>query len=263
MNKTIKYSVVKYDRTETETVEEIMIYEYPLSIILSDTHITTLTCTPENLKALVVGYLRTQGIIDSMEDIKTLEIDEKSGIARVNINSNMDKKPCRQVLPVGFNENNEKEFFQKLIRDLNCKVVKDNNITIGIEKIYHLMKENLSYSEAFKQTGGAHSIALCDKEKVLFICEDVARHNAVDKVMGEALIRNISLEDKILLISGRVSFEMVLKTSKSGIPIVVSKSAPTNLSIELSNALNITLIGFVRGEKANIYTNSYRVTEKN
>lgn len=259
MNKTVRYPVIRYNGAQSKSVEETMIYEYPLNLLVNGIYITTFTCTPEKLKALVIGFMNTKGIIDSIDDIETLEFDEENGVAKATIISHIDKIHGRPALGVGFNENTKKEFFSKLINNMKCKVTKNSDISIEVKKIYDLMKENLSFSEAFKETGGAHSIALCDREKILFVCEDVARHNAVDKVIGEAIIRNITFEDKILLISGRVSFEMVLKTARTGIPIVISKSAPTSLSIELAKALNITLIGFVRGENMVIYTNHQRV----
>ena len=125
--------------------------------------------------------------------------------------------------------------------------------------IYEVMKENLTSSELFKNTGGVHSVAIYDNERLLTIREDVARHNAMDKSIGYCLLNNIDLKDKIIFVSGRISCEMILKAAKASIPIVVSKSAPTNLSREIAKKLNITLVGFVRGERMNIYTNPQRI----
>ena len=121
------------------------------------------------------------------------------------------------------------------------------------------MKENLTSSELFKNTGGVHSVAIYDNEKLITIREDVARHNAMDKSIGYCILNNIDLKDKIIFVSGRISCEMILKAAKAGIPIVISKSAPTNLSREIAQKLNITLAGFVRGERMNIYTEPQRI----
>lgn len=121
------------------------------------------------------------------------------------------------------------------------------------------MKKNLDYSNVFKETGGVHCVALCDRENILVINEDVARHNALDKVIGESLEKEIYLKDKIVILSGRVSLEMILKCAKLNIPIIISKSAPTSLSVALAKMLNITLVGFVRGNKMNIYSGDERI----
>mgnify|MGYP001025920369 CR=1 FL=1 len=258
MIKIKKYPVVKYDKYEKESSCESMIYEYPLSLFINEKHIATLLCTPEKLDALVWGFLITQGIISNMDEVESFELDDKNGIAKIRLNANSDKQ-SRQLLPVGFNEEDRADFFSKLVESLNCKVAEDQCLSIDVSKVYELMDENLSYSEAFKQTGGAHCVALSDGEKIVVICEDVARHNAMDKAIGEALMRNIPLNDKIIFISGRVSFEMILKVARFGLPIVISKSAPTSLSIELAQKLNITLAGFVREEKMKIYTCPHRI----
>lgn len=258
MIKIKRYPLVKYDRGEKEITSESVIYEYPLSLFVNEKHITTLLCTPEKLDALVWGFLRTQGIISDISEVEYFKLDKKNGVAKVRLGMS-DNRRSKQLLPIGFSEDNREGFFLKLVKSLHCKIVENDCISIGASKVYELMHENLSYSEAFKQTAGAHCVALSDGEKIVVICEDVARHNAMDKVIGEAFMRNIPLDDKIIFISGRVSFEMMLKVAKFGLPIVISKSAPTSLSIELAQKLNITLAGFVRGEKMKIYTHSYRV----
>jgi FdhD protein len=111
----------------------------------------------------------------------------------------------------------------------------------------------------FKETGGVHSAAVADLDRIIFFCEDIGRHNAVDKIAGQCLVDGVSLEDKVLITSGRLSSEMLLKAAKLQLPLLISRSAPTSLSIELAEALNITLVGFVRGRRMNIYTHAWRV----
>lgn len=129
------------------------------------------------------------------------------------------------------------------------------------EKMFEFMRTNLDYSDVFKNTGGVHCVALCDSNEMLVVYEDVARHNALDKVIGESLMKGIFLKDKAVILSGRVSLEMILKAAKLEIPIIISKSAPTSLSVALAKRLNITLVGFVRGNKMNIYANGYRIID--
>ena len=130
-------------------------------------------------------------------------------------------------------------------------------------------KENLELSmKAFRENNESLVKKVYDNEKLITIREDVARHNAMDKSIGYCLLNNIDLKDKIIFVSGRISCEMILKAAKAGIPIgipafavfsIISKSAPTNLSREIAQKLNITLAGFVRGERMNIYTEPQRI----
>jgi FdhD protein len=115
-------------------------------------------------------------------------------------------------------------------------------------------------SQVYRTTGGVHSAALCDTGSILLFNEDIGRHNAIDKIFGECILRDISVDDRIIITSGRVSSEILLKVIKRNIPILISKSAPTDLGVRLANDLGVTLVGFVRGERMNVYSNGWRVT---
>ncbi|HBC98096.1 MAG TPA: formate dehydrogenase accessory sulfurtransferase FdhD [Clostridium sp.] len=261
MDKTLKLKVIKYDGKYEKTMDEMAVREYPLNIFVNGKHLTTLLCTPEKLEELTVGFLAFQGIIKSYDEIKCVKIHEENGTAEVFLNcEGLDiSKYLKQVIPHSFSEKKSSEFFSYIINSLKIDKVQNENVHIEKERIYDLMKENLSYSEAFKNTGGVHCAALCNKYGIVSICEDVARHNAVDKLLGESFMKKIPLWDKILFVSSRVSFEMLFKIARFGIPIMISKSAPTDLSIKFAEALNVTLVGFVRGKRMNVYANPQRI----
>ena len=126
------------------------------------------------------------------------------------------------------------------------------------EHLIELMKEMENKSEGFRLTGGLHNSAL-GGDNILFMSEDIGRHNAVDKVIGSLIISEQAVDDKILLLSGRVSSEIVIKAARAGIPLVLSRAAPTDLAIDLAQELNITLIGFVRDGRLNIYSHPQRI----
>jgi len=111
----------------------------------------------------------------------------------------------------------------------------------------------------FKATGGVHSAALCHTKGIFVFSEDIGRHNAIDKIFGECVLRDIPTDDHMIITSGRISSEILLKVARRNIPILISKSAPTNLGVRLADELGISLIGFVRGKKMNIYTNRWRL----
>lgn len=262
MNKTLECKVIKIEENIKSDVNELLVCEYPLTIFLNKKKTATLLCSPENLKALTLGFLTTEQLITKVEDIINFKLDEEKGIAEVEIDKNiisMKKFHCKKVnLQSLDDDDNCSSSISSFFDSINCEPV-ESNIVLPFENVYEFMEKNLSYSEVFRVTAGVHSVALCDTEGILLICEDVARHNALDKVIGQALMKNIFLKDKIVIISGRVSLEMILKAAKMQIPIVVSKSAPTSLSVALAKKLNITLVGFVRGKRMKIYANDQRI----
>ncbi len=127
------------------------------------------------------------------------------------------------------------------------------------EQVLELSKKLNKESKTFIDTGGVHSCCLCDAKDILIAHEDVGRHNAVDKIVGEALLTEIPLHDKVMITSGRISSEMLLKCAKVQIPIVISRSAPTELAVREALKLDVTIIGFARGTRMNIYSHAERV----
>ena len=121
------------------------------------------------------------------------------------------------------------------------------------------LQQNSNY---FHQSGGTHTAAIASGKKIIYQLEDIGRHNALDKVIGRALLKEINLKDKILLTSGRISSEMIIKVLKQGIPFLVSRSAPTGAALKIAGSKNITLLGFCRGKRFNIYSGEERVIIK-
>lgn len=248
------------DYNRIDNLEDIIVREYPLSIFLNGKKLATLLCSPENLKALVTGFLRTEGMINKAEDMISFKLEEDKNKAEVEtVNKTLDGESFfSKKIDLENIKADSMDDMDNFLESLNCKPVESDS-TITVANIFKFMRENLDHSEVFKETGGVHCVALTDSEKILVAREDVARHNALDKVIGEALIKNIFLKDKAVVLSGRVSLEMILKAAKLEIPIIISKSAPTSLSVALAKRLNLTLVGFVRKNKMNIYTGGYRV----
>ncbi len=223
--------IIKVNDKKCMIIDEPIIVEHHLELILNGKNKYEFFCSPFNLKELVLGYLLTSGMIKNKEHILEINFNEENNVCKTNI-------------------------IIEEIKELNIVT----SLTVEIEFIYKIMAKNLNYSETFKKTGGVHSVAIFNKEQEkIIIMEDVARHNAMDKAIGYCVLNNIPLNDKILVASGRVSAEMITKARRSGIPIIISKSAPTSLCIEIANKACITLIGFVRGESMNVYTHPYRV----
>jgi len=231
--------------------------EIPLTINLEGKELVTLLCSPTDLKELVYGFLFTSGFIKKKIDVKNLIIDQERWRADVET----DAKNIAEEL-----------FFKRLYTsgcgkgiiyynplDLIQRIKIPLMFTIEGEKIIALMKEFQKSSVEFKKTGAVHSAALCNQEKIIILKDDIGRHNALDKIIGEAILTNINFEDKIILTSGRISSEILFKTNRCKTPLIASGGAPTNQAVKLARELNITLIGFVRGNRMNIYSGGERI----
>ncbi len=242
-----EFLLSKLNSLEQTDYTDTIVAEFPLGLIVNGKYENTFLCSPFNLKELVLGYLSSRDFINCYEDVLDLSIDEEKKIAYVKTN------------PINPKDNNITLYLNEFDY-LNTKRVSNDEFKINVSSIYKNMRNNLNLSDVFKKTAGVHCISLYDKyDNLVVSCEDVARHNALDKVIGHCILNNIQLDDKIIYVSGRFSFEMVKKAAKFNVPIIVSKSAITSLVIETAKNLNITLVGFVRGDSMNIYTNPHRI----
>jgi FdhD protein len=250
--------ITKYENGSVASIDDVVVKEYALTIMLDGEEFITLLCTPSSLDCLTVGFLLSESIIKNKGDIKKITIDEENGIAEVNTSgSNLIAKKLhgKRTMTTGCGKGST---FYNAVDSINCRKV-TGAIELNAHSILELMKDFNKRSELFLNTGGVHSVALASHTGILLFHEDVGRHNAMDKIVGEASIKDIELSDKIVLTSGRVSSEMLIKAAKRQIPVIVSRSAPTDLAVELAKQLGITVIGFARGQRMNIYCNQERV----
>lgn len=252
MDVTKKYIIKKYQNEEVDEVEDLVVCEYPLTIFLNDQEFITLLCSPKSLKNLSIGFLYSEGIIKSTSDIDSINIDEKMGYAYIkigNVSKFAKQLYGKRVITTGCGKGS---IFYNALDSLKCKQFK-NNLDIDYKKLLDIMKLFNKKSELFLETGGVHSVGLIDGDDILYFEEDIGRHNALDKIIGNCLIDNVNIEDKAIITSGRITSEIVLKCAKLGIGCIISRSAPTNLAIDTGKKLNIEIIGFARGNKLNVY----------
>ena len=237
--------------------EDVVAREFPLTVILNDRELVTLLCSPADLKNLAAGFLFSEGLISSRSDIKRVVIDSTRGVARVETHEDHFEanEVFRRFISSGCGRG--ASFYSAADAAGMSKV--SSSLSIAPQDIASLLKEFQQRSELFRSTGGVHSAALCDVGNILVFAEDVGRHNAIDKIFGRCLLEEISTTDRIVVTSGRVSSEILLKVAKRDVPIVASKSAPTDLGVRLARDLGITLLGFVRGRRMNVYANDWRL----
>lgn len=251
-NETQVVSILRIKDTAKTEIKDVVIKELPLTIILNNRELVTLLCSPTGLKHLAVGFLLSNRLIKEKNDIRKLEVDLQKGVATIETGKSVNFRFKPMIASgggrgtVGLSEK---------------KVGIECNTRISASQIFYLMENFNQRSNIFKDTGAVHNAALCNEQEILLSAEDIGRHNAIDKISGECLLRDISTEGRILITSGRVSSEIVLKVAIQKIPILISKSAPTNLGVKLADDLGMTFIGFARGRQMNIYTNSWRVSD--
>ena len=231
--------------------------ESPVTIILNNKEVVTLLCSPKNLEYLVVGFLSSEGFLESKSEIKSILVDNKSGAARVQtikdipfIQDNLHKRMITSGCGRGTS------FYSTA--DIVIQKV-ESQIQVSSDQVLELVRDFQHSSRTYIETHGVHSAALCDKKRIIIFSEDIGRHNAVDKVFGQCLLEDIPTDDRIMITSGRISSEIVYKVARRHTPIIVSISAPTDLGVSIAESLGITLISSVRGKRMNIYTNGWRV----
>ncbi len=247
--------IIRFKNGIKTEVNDIIVNETSFVISLQCEIIGILTCTLSNMDDLVVGYLISSGVVWERNKLINIEyISDKQKYDVTLENNNILQESEYQVIkPLGCASGDS--IFIRLKRGERNLA----EITINANEISGLMIEFNKTSELFKTTGGVHSAALADSQNILVFREDIGRHNAVDKVFGSLYIQKQSLDDKILLTSGRISSEIVMKSINAGVQIIVSRSAPTYKGIELAEQNNITLIGFARSNNFNIYSGFERV----
>lgn len=249
-----EYDILRINKDFKEIQTDIVVVESPFTIFIGDKEIITLLCTPKSLEELSIGFISSEGFIETIDDIEKITIDEKSLIAYIklkNKGSFMQKFQGKRTITSGCGKGT---VFYNVLDSFKSKRI-ENPLDIDVDAIKISMRDFNKRSELFLETGGVHSCGLYDASEMIIFEEDIGRHNALDKIIGKALKGNIELRDKIIFTSGRISSEILIKTAKREISTIVSRSAPTSLAIDMAKELGINLIGFVRGEKLNIYTN--------
>lgn len=229
-----------------------VVQEGPLSLYVNGQELVTLLCTPSKLEALVVGFLSFEGIIGGLEDIQSLTVLEEDGYADVRLTTDF-VPPRRRVHTSGCGGG------ITFSLETHGSTALEDNSSVDPRSLFPLIRELYLEAHSYRESRGIHAAALAEGEKLRIVTEDVGRHNAIDKVCGEALLRGIPTAGKILLATGRISSEMLRKGAHMGTPIVVSRTSATTMSIDLAKRLGLTLIGYVRGDSFYVYSHPERL----
>lgn len=251
------YPITKYNGEEKEKIFDEVIVEFSLTIMLNNRAFVTMQCTPQSLEELVVGFLYAEGVIRSIHDMKSLTVDHEAGKAYVELLNDHQFDYVGQYLSakktITTACGNSKTIAYQVMDTISKKNTPSKD-PISPQQIDGLMKSFSKKSILFNKTGGVHSCALCTVDHILVFEDDIGRHNALDKIIGKSMMDHIPLHDKVVLTTGRISSEILLKVAKTNIPVLISRSAPTNMAIDHARELGIILVGFARGRRMNWYT---------
>ena len=257
--------VTEWEDGNARTVQDSLEAEEPLEIRIGDTPLTVTMRTPGHDLELAAGFLFTEGIIEAGDQIAEifpvrLKSSPGSNVVRVELRN------------ASFNaEDLQRNFFAAsscgICGKASIEAIRRRGLR-GPNPDFHVAPELLcqlpeilrSEQAVFSRTGGLHAAALFDAEgRLLALREDIGRHNAVDKIVGWALLEgHLPLSSHVLLVSGRGGFEIVQKALAAGIPVLASVSAPSSLAVKLARELGLTLVGFLRGRRFVVYSSEYR-----
>jgi FdhD protein len=259
--KIVNTPVINYRNGKFSTDEDFVVREAPVTLYLNEQEFVTLVCSPGELKELAVGFLCSEGVLLEREDLKNIVIDKNEGIIWVDTaaGSSLTQRMFLKRYITSCCGRGRSSFY--FINDTKGVAPVISDLVVNPQEIFCRSDLLEEYSSVFRQTGGVHSAALCTRTEVVCFYEDIGRHNAVDKIFGRCFLEDISLADKILVFSGRISSEILIKVAKMGIPMIVSRSAPTELAIKIADELGITVVGFAREGRLNVYTRAERISE--
>lgn len=248
--------ILRYQSGAVSPADDAVVREYSLLLLVNGQEHSRLLCSPAALRELVTGYAFGEGLIAARGDVAELTVDEEAGCARLQLAAPPAIRPGLPILTTGLGPQKSLAYAQE---QLLTSAPLAAGFTVAAATVTEFVEELQQGSQLFAATGGVHSCALYDSHRQLAFYDDIGRHNALDKLIGHALLSEIDLSQTLIVTSGRIPGYMVLKCYRAGIPLIVTRAAVTDGAIELARAANLTLIGFARGQRMNIYTGSQRL----
>jgi FdhD protein len=224
--------------------------EMELAVYVNGQELITILCTPTKLNCLVIGFLYAEGIISGTGDVALMRVCEDDSLADVRLSNPEYKLPTQRTITSGCGGG---ATFTSQGQSV------DSGLVVKPTEVLSLMKQLQEQMELYRLSGGLHASALSDIKNLLVLAEDIGRHNTLDKIQGECLLRGLPTRDRLLLSTGRISSEMLLKAAKMQVPIVISRHSPTGSAVSLAHDLGIALVGHARGNRLSVYSHPERL----
>jgi len=249
----INYRDGVYAEEETSIVREI-----PLAIFVCGREIISLLTIPDDLENLAVGFLYLEGLIQGIDEVRSIEFDEAGGVINVDmihgelVAEFLDRK---RTITSGCGKGTT---FHNVLETFSFLRISPGPV-LEPDRIFALFRSLNERSLLWRETRCVHNVALCDEQELLVFREDIGRHNALDKICGECLRAGIEPADKVIVTTGRVTSEIVIKVGRMGIPIILSRSSPSNQALALADRAGITVVGRLRSGKFTVFTHPERI----
>jgi FdhD protein len=244
---------VAYNDGAADLVEAAVIEEVLACIYVNGQELATFMCSPHSLDELAIGFMRSEGFIQSVDDIEVLTLADNKTCVDIWLRDLSFNPPTRRIVTSGCGGGVTFDDFS------GCQAPLNGYRVVSPVQVAALMKKLYQAAELYNTVRGVHTSALSDGRELLLVAQDVGRHNTLDRLWGQAMKQGTSTENNILLTSGRISSEMLNKAAKMGVPIIISRTSPTSLSVKLGQAWHITIIGYARGPSFRVYTAPERV----
>lgn len=258
----LQVNITKIDLStgKAKKITDYVAEEKPLYLFVNKTFWATILCSPNNLKELAVGHLLSEGILESTEEIDEVVLKEAESTCVVKLKAGVNvedrvklSRLHARVIPSACGSGSPYQYTGKTPRV-------ESKLQVKAQVVFDSVNQLNFKAEGFRQTGGLHVAAIYSGEgSLVTLAEDVGRHNAVDKVIGLAALNNVDFGMCFLALSGRMSGDVAFKAAKVGLPIVASLAAALSSGIAMAESSNLTLAGFVRGKRMNIYTSPERI----
>lgn len=241
------------------------IVERSVSLTVNGEFWLSFMCTPIDLEALAVGFLFNEGLINSYDEIAQVHLCASGDNVDVWLHHAIDKPKnwsrttgCTGGM-TGVKIDNASDRDSLAFKPIHT----NNGFVISSEQVIHLIEQLFDAQDLYHQTGGVHTSALSDGQVIRVAAEDIGRHNTLDKLAGKCLLEQIYLPHRILLTTGRISTEMLQKAIRIGAVVVISRTAASSLAIDLADKFDVTLIGYARRNRFNVYTHKTRLAQLN
>jgi FdhD protein len=249
---------VRFIGDQAETVDAGVIGEIRFTIFVEDRELVTLMCSAWQLKPLVVGFLYLEGLIEGIDDLEMLRVCLDDRLADVRLTNGFPDVPPRKILTSGCTGGIS---FGKYLDQIDQFRLAPDEMQIRPAQVYDLLRALYDNSHLYRESGGVHTsiLALEGAGEPRFVAEDIGRHNTLDKLQGMALLEQVPTRGGVIVASGRISSEMLFKSAIMGVPVVCSRTSPTNLALAVADRLNITVCGYLRQGSMNVYTHPERI----
>jgi FdhD protein len=253
-NQAITYYQV--DANQCKRVNAEIIVETPVSLTINGEVWLSFMCTPVDLEAMAVGFLFNEGLIQSVAEVESVRLCPAGDNIDIWLSHEAIKPSAwrRTSGCTGGVTAVEEDFH---ISDLPARIY--NGVPLTSKQVGDLIDQLFESQNLYRKSGGVHTSALSDGQRIQVIAEDIGRHNTLDKIAGRCLLEGIHLPRRVLLTTGRISSEMLQKAVRLGAAIVISRTSPSSLSIKLAENYGITLIGYARRTSFRVYTHPERI----